>query len=81
MVPGFFLVRNKSVSLVPVWNWEQDISVEQLHQTDCWSFVQVGECSKSSSFVTHMDWTMDSKVLQTNDGAGERLFYWMPSES
>lgn len=50
-------------------------------QTDCWSSVQVGECSKSSSFITHMDWTVDSKVLQTNDGAGERLFYWMPSES
>lgn len=49
--------------------------------TDCWSSVQVGECSKSSSFITHMDWTVDSKVLQTNDGAGERLFYRMPSES
>lgn len=49
--------------------------------TDLWSSVQVGECSKSSSFITHMDWTVDSKVLQTNDGAGERLFYWMPSES
>lgn len=42
---------------------------------------QVGECSKSSSFITHLDWSLDSKILQTNDGAGERLFYRMPSES
>lgn len=43
--------------------------------------LQVGECSKSSSFITHLDWTLDSKILQSNDGAGERLFYRMPSES
>lgn len=43
--------------------------------------LQVGECSKSSSFITHLDWSLDSKILQTNDGAGERLFYRMPSES
>lgn len=42
--------------------------------------VQVGECSKSSSFITHLDWSLDGKVLQTNDGAGERLFYRMPRE-
>ncbi|KAM4607535.1 echinoderm microtubule-associated protein-like 6 isoform 3-T3 [Polymixia lowei] len=41
-------------------------------------YKKVGECSKSSSFITHLDWSMDSKVLQTNDGAGERLFYRMP---
>ncbi|XP_037543112.1 echinoderm microtubule-associated protein-like 6 isoform X2 [Nematolebias whitei] len=41
-------------------------------------FKKVGECSRSSSFITHLDWSLDSKVLQTNDGAGERLFYRMP---
>lgn len=41
-------------------------------------YKKVGECSKSSSFITHMDWSLDGKVLQTNDGAGERLFYRMP---
>ncbi|XP_047458383.1 echinoderm microtubule-associated protein-like 6 isoform X2 [Mugil cephalus] len=41
-------------------------------------YKKVGECCKSSSFITHLDWSLDGKILQTNDGAGERLFYRMP---
>ncbi|KAM7408259.1 hypothetical protein PAMA_002117 [Pampus argenteus] len=41
-------------------------------------YKKVGECSKSTSFITHLDWSLDSKILQSNDGAGERLFYRMP---
>jgi len=30
---------------------------------------------KSSSFITHMDWSLDSSALRTNDGSYELLFY------
>lgn len=41
-------------------------------------YKKVGECCRSTSFITHLDWSVDSRFLQTNDGAGERLFYRMP---
>lgn len=41
-------------------------------------YKKVGECSRSASFITHLDWSVDSRFLQTNDGSGERLFYRMP---
>lgn len=44
-------------------------------------YKKVGECNRSGSFITHLDWSVDSKFLQTNDGAGERIFYRMPCES
>ncbi|XP_032883277.1 echinoderm microtubule-associated protein-like 5 isoform X3 [Amblyraja radiata] len=41
-------------------------------------YKKVGECVGSLNFITHMDWSADSKYLQTNDGSGRRLFYNMP---
>lgn len=43
-------------------------------------YKKIGECIGSLSFITHMDWSSDSKYLQTNDGNGKRLFYRMPSK-
>ncbi|XP_045150033.1 echinoderm microtubule-associated protein-like 6 [Echinops telfairi] len=44
-------------------------------------YKKIGECVQSLSFITHIDWSLDSRYLQTNDGAGERLFYKMPCRS
>jgi WD40 repeat protein len=30
---------------------------------------------KSSSYITHLDWSVDSAAIRTNDGSYELLFY------
>lgn len=43
---------------------------------------QMPECTKigkpfgkSSSYITHLDWSLDSKTIRTNDGSYELLYY------
>jgi len=33
---------------------------------------------KSTSFITHLDWTEDSSAIRTTDGSYEILYYVMP---
>jgi hypothetical protein len=36
---------------------------------------QLKVCKSSTSFITHLDWSLDSQSIRTNDGSYEVLYY------
>ncbi|KAM9700202.1 echinoderm microtubule-associated protein-like 6, partial [Menidia menidia] len=41
-------------------------------------YKKVGE-ARAAAVITHLDWSVDGRFLQANDGAGQRLCYRMPA--
>lgn len=48
----------------------------KIYLYDCAKGKFVKKFGKSSSFITHIDWSVDSSYIRTNDGSYEILYYF-----
>jgi len=54
-----------------VGNHDDDINVYFLEQ----EYKKIGSCKGHSAHITHLDWSEDSKVMQSDSGSYEHLFW------
>ncbi|XP_048515690.1 echinoderm microtubule-associated protein-like 2 isoform X3 [Athalia rosae] len=63
-------------SLLAIGSRDNSIYIYQVNE-DATKYSRVGRCMGHSSFITHLDWSVDSQYLRSNSGDYE-LLYWNP---
>ncbi|XP_012284868.1 echinoderm microtubule-associated protein-like 2 isoform X2 [Orussus abietinus] len=63
-------------SLLAVGSRDNYIYIYQVNE-DATKYSRVGRCMGHSSFITHLDWSVDGTCLRSNSGDYE-LLYWNP---
>ncbi|XP_033314732.1 echinoderm microtubule-associated protein-like 2 isoform X3 [Bombus bifarius] len=63
-------------TLLALGSRDNYIYVYQVNE-DAVKYSRVGRCMGHSSFITHLDWSMDGQYLRSNSGDYE-LLYWNP---
>ncbi|XP_069172867.1 echinoderm microtubule-associated protein-like 5 isoform X2 [Procambarus clarkii] len=72
---GRFLAVGSHESLVDIYVVETDAESGSKEGS---GLRRVGLCRGASSWVTHLTWHKDSRLIQINTGAGEQLYYEAP---
>ncbi|XP_044580000.1 echinoderm microtubule-associated protein-like 2 isoform X2 [Cotesia glomerata] len=62
--------------LLAIGSRDNCIYIYQINET-AQKYSRVGRCMGHSSFITHLDWSVDSQYLRSNSGDYE-LLYWNP---
>ncbi|XP_046749081.1 echinoderm microtubule-associated protein-like 2 isoform X2 [Diprion similis] len=63
-------------SSLAIGSRDNSIYIYQVNE-DATKYSRVGRCMGHSSFITHLDWSVDSQYLRSNSGDYE-LLYWNP---
>ncbi|XP_066956728.1 echinoderm microtubule-associated protein-like 6 isoform X2 [Macrobrachium rosenbergii] len=72
---GRFLAAGSHESVVDLYVVDTDGDIVSKESS---GLKRVGICRGASSWITHITWHKDSRLLQINSGAGEELYYEAP---
>jgi hypothetical protein len=51
------------------------VTASRLGWWSCRRYARIARCQGHSSYITHVDWSLDSRVIQSNCGAYELLHF------